>query len=261
MRLDALPGSIRLVSLVCLLVLAGAHRAIAQVQPAAPAPAELKAPSLGAVFGEVPRDLWRFLNWDTAKILAVGGGAAAVGHIWDDDLSGELEANVRLNDAFAPGKTYGAFSVQSLIGAGLYAGGRMGKKSHLAKVGGDIMRAQIVSQVYVQGLKYTVRRERPDKSNHHSFPSGHSASVFATAGVLQRNYGWKVGVPANVVAAYVAASRVHDNRHYLSDVIFGATMGIAAEHTVSVHSRRYAWDVMPVGGPERVGVMVAVRAR
>jgi hypothetical protein len=254
-------GPTRIVRLVCLLVALGSRPLAAQV-PRPPQPAEAPtSPSLGAVFGQVPRDLWHFLNWDTAMILGAGGGAAAVGHIWDDDLAGELETNVKLNDAFAPGKTYGAFGVQTLIGVGLYAGGRMGKKGRLAQTGGDIMRAQILSQVYVQGIKYTVRRERPDGSNHHSFPSGHSASVFATAGVLQRNYGWKVGVPANVVAAYVAASRVHDNRHYLSDVIFGAAMGIAAEHTVSLHSRRYAWHVIPAGGPDRVGVMVAVRAR
>jgi hypothetical protein len=247
----------RPVALMCLLVLLGGRPCAAQVR-GTPPPAP---PSLGAVFGQVPRDLWRFLNWDTARILAIGGGAAGVGHIWDDEFADELETNVRLNDAFGPGKTYGAFTVQTLIGAGLYTGGRIGKKGKLAQVGGDIMRAQLVSQAYVQALKFTVQRERPDGSNHHSFPSGHSASAFATAGVLQRHYGWKVGVPANVLAAYVAASRVHDNRHYLSDVIFGSAMGIAAEHSVSVHSRRYAFDVLPAPRPGGAAVMVAVRTR
>jgi hypothetical protein len=247
----------RPVVLICLIVLLGGRPCAAQVRgtpPAAP-------PSLGAVFGQVPRDLWHFLNWDTARILAIGGGAAGVGHIWDDEFADELETNVRLNDAFGPGKTYGAFTVQTLIGAGLYTGGRIGRKGKLAQVGGDIMRAQLVSQAYVQALKFTVQRERPDGSNHHSFPSGHSASAFATATVLQRNYGWKVGVPANILAAYVAASRVHDNRHYLSDVIFGSAMGIAAEHTVSVHSGRYAFDVLPAPRPGGAAVMVAVRTR
>ena len=123
------------------------------------------------------------------------------------------------------------------------------------------MRAQLLSQIYVQGIKYTAQRERPDGSNNQSFPSGHSASAFATASVLQRQYGWKVGVPAMVLAGYVATARVHDNKHYLSDVIFGASMGIAAEHTVSLHSGRYTWDVVPTGGPDRVGVMVSLRPR
>ena len=60
----------------------------------------------------------------------------------------------------------------------------------------------------VQALKYTVRRERPDGSNNKSFPSGHAASAFATATVLQRHYGWKVGAPAYALGSYVAA-RAH----------------------------------------------------
>ena len=161
----------------------------------------------------------------------------------------------------AGGKTYGAFTVQTFVGVGMYGAGWIAKKGRLATAGADIMRAQILSQAYVQAIKYTVRRERPDKSNSHSFPSGHSASAFATAGVLQRHYGWKVGVPATVVAAYVAASRVHDNRHYLSDVIFGSAMGIAGQRTVMLHAGRYGISFAPSGGPGRAGVMVAVRPR
>jgi len=88
-----------------------------------------------------------------------------------------------------------------------------------------------LSQLHVQALKFTVQRTRPDGSDNYSFPSGHSAGAFATAGVLQHHYGWKAGVPATLVAGYVATARVHDNRHYLSDVIFGGAMGIAAERT------------------------------
>src|SRR5204863_7086276 len=131
----------------------------------------------------------------------------------------------------------------------------------MARTGGDIMRAQVLSQIYVQALKYSVRRQRPDESNHHSFPSGHSASAFATAGVLQRHYGWKVGVPATVVAAYVATSRVHDNKHYLSDVVFGAAMGIAAQRTVTLHSRRYDMAMAPAAGPGYGSVTMTVLTR
>ena len=41
-------------------------------------------------------------------------------------------------------------------------------------------------------LKYAVREERPDHSNRHSFPSGHTSTTFATATFLQRRYGWKL---------------------------------------------------------------------
>jgi membrane-associated phospholipid phosphatase len=158
----------------------------------------------------------------------------------------------------APGNTYGSFSVQAFVGIGLYAGGWFAKRERLARTGGDIMRAQILSQLYVQALKYSVQRERPDQSDHQSFPSGHSASAFATAGVLQRHYGWKVGVPAAAVAGYVATARVHDNRHYLSDVIFGAAMGIASERTVTLHAGRYGISLIPVVGAPRASVIAVV---
>ena len=50
--------------------------------------------------------------------------------------------------------------------------------------------------------------------------------------MLQQHYGWWVGVPATLAAGYVATARVHDAKHYLSDVIFGGALGIAAQRTV-----------------------------
>jgi hypothetical protein len=225
-------------------------------QTAAPAP-----PPIGTVLAKMPADLWHFISWDTGAVLGLGGAAALIGHQWDDDLAKEIETSVSLNNAMSPGATYGSFSVQAFIGVGFYATGWFAKKERMARTGGDIMRAQMLSQIYVQALKYSVQRERPDQSNNHSFPSGHSASAFATAGVLQRHYGWKVGVPATAVAAYVATSRVHDNRHYLSDVIFGAAMGVAAQRTVTLHAGRYGFALVPVAGPGRVALFAAVNPR
>jgi len=228
-------------------------------QTAAEPAAEPSGPSVGAVVREMPRDIWKFLSWDTALVLGAGGGAALIGHVWDDDLAGELETNVSLNNATEAGNTYGSFAIQAAIGVGLYTGGRVAGKRGLAVTGADIMRAQILGQVYVQALKFTVQRERPDGSNSLSFPSGHSASAFATATVLQRHYGWKVGIPATIAAAYVATARVHDNKHYLSDVIFGGAIGVAAQRTVMLHAGRYGFTVAPSAGPGGVSVMVRMQ--
>ena len=205
----------------------------------------------------MPNDLWRFLSVDTAIVLGAGGAAAGIAHIWDDDLKQEVETSVRLNDALQPGNTYGSFPVQVVIGVGMYSLGRMFDSSQLGVAGADVMRAQFVSQMWVQALKFSVQRTRPDESDDLSFPSGHSASAFATAAVLRRHFGWKVGVPAYVIAGYVATARVHDNRHYLSDVVFGAAMGIAGERTV-MRSGRYRVRVAPAVGPKAAALMIVV---
>ena len=115
------------------------------------------------------------------------------------------------------------------------------------------MRAQILAEVMTVGIKHAVRRERPDLSGTFSFPSGHTSVSFASATVLQRHYGWKFGLPAYSVAGYVALSRVQMRRHYLSDVAFGAMVGILAGRTVTVgHGRKL--ELAPVATPRGAAV-------
>jgi membrane-associated phospholipid phosphatase len=85
--------------------------------------------------------------------------------------------------------------------------------------------ATTMAVVYV--LKPTIDRTRPD-GGRHAFPSGHAASAFAGAAFLQRRYGWRLGVPACVLAGYVGYSRVESDRHHPTDVVAGAAIGIAA---------------------------------
>ncbi len=77
-------------------------------------------------------------------------------------------------------------------------------------------------------LKYTVKEERPNGENTHSFPSLHASSTFAAAGYLQRRYGWAYGLPAYAVSAYVCWSRIDAREHHFSDVLVGAAIGFGA---------------------------------
>ena len=85
----------------------------------------------------------------------------------------------------------------------------------------------------VNGLKYTVRRPRPDGTSRNSFPSGHTATSFMTATMLYKEYGWKspwFSIGGYTLAAAAGVSRILNNRHYMSDVIAGAAIGIGAVH-------------------------------
>ena len=87
--------------------------------------------------------------------------------------------------------------------------------------------AIIANGLCTYGIKFITGRMRPDGANRRSFPSGHTSSSFLAATIADDLYGSKIGVPAYLLAGLTGLSRIHDNKHYLSDVIFGASLGIA----------------------------------
>jgi hypothetical protein len=92
----------------------------------------------------------------------------------------------------------------------------------------DAFSAAIMSST-VWTLKNITHVERPDGSNRQSFPSGHTATAFMTATMLNKEYGhlspW-IGVGAYTVATGTGLMRMANNKHWLSDVMVGAGIGI-----------------------------------
>ena len=81
--------------------------------------------------------------------------------------------------------------------------------------------------ILVSGLKYTtVRYPRPDSGARNSFPSGHTATVFLGAELMRIEYGGWWGAGAYAVAATTALMRIYNGRHWTSDVLAGAAIGI-----------------------------------
>jgi membrane-associated phospholipid phosphatase len=74
--------------------------------------------------------------------------------------------------------------------------------------------------------------------------------------VLHSEFGWKAGVPAYAVAAWIGASRMQGQRHYLSDVITGAAVGILAGRSVSFSAGSARFAVSPVAVPGGAGVNI-----
>lgn len=105
-------------------------------------------------------------------------------------------------------------------------------------------------------LKISVNRLRPDSTDLAAFPSGHTSASFSLATVAATKWGWKVGVPACLFAGFVGYTRMESNKHYLSDVLFGAGLGIASGRAVyRVRKRAYPerYTMAPVFTPRSVG--------
>jgi membrane-associated phospholipid phosphatase len=120
---------------------------------------------------------------------------------------------------------------------------------------GQLAEAFASSMAVVYVLKPTIDRTRPD-GGHQSFPSGHAASAFAGAAFLQRRYGWRFGIPAYALASFVAYSRVEANRHFTSDVVAGAAIGIGANLAFTHRREHVCLAFAPT--PRRVGFVVAI---
>ena len=167
----------------------------------------------------------------------VFGGALALSvHPLDEKVNRHLVGKAAAREFFLPGKYIGLGYLQVGASFATFAYGRVRHEPRVSHLGMDLLRAQILVGALTYALKLSVRRERPDGSNSQSFPSGHAAVTFATALVLQRHLGWW-SVPTFLVASYTAASRLHENVHFLSDVVLG---GILAWLVVDLLWRRIA---------------------
>lgn len=86
-------------------------------------------------------------------------------------------------------------------------------------------------------LKYTIHNKRPDNSDSHSMPSGHTASAFVSAAFLQRRYGWSIGAPAFAIATYTGWARIYAKRHDFWDVLAGGAIGAVSAY---IYTRPFA---------------------
>jgi membrane-associated phospholipid phosphatase len=81
----------------------------------------------------------------------------------------------------------------------------------------------------VNSIKYSAKVRRPDESSKNSFPSGHTATAFMNASFLRKEYGHinqLYSILGYSMATYTGISRSLNNRHWVSDILAGACIGI-----------------------------------
>lgn len=220
-------------------------------QPTEPKPDKPAHTGFSALVRAIGSDFKAFpKRKSTWVILAIGGAGAAAVHPADDDINRKLQESEGLKKAFTPGKYLGSTGVQVGVSVGTYLIGRYAKPggsstNKWSHIGFDLLRAQVVSTTLMYGIKVSVQRDRPT-GECCSFPSGHAAGTFATAAVLERHFGYRASWPMWIAASYVAASRLIDNRHFASDVVFGAALGVASGWTVVGRHGRDTFAMTPL---------------
>ncbi|MEZ5319177.1 MAG: phosphatase PAP2 family protein [Vicinamibacterales bacterium] len=220
--------------------------------PVSPAPAE--TPAFSSLFTPLKADFRRMATDRSLTVLGLGIAGAFSMHALDPKLSsGGWGSDA--DRLFSPGRVAGSAAVQGGAAFATYLVGRAIHQPRVASLGAKLVRAQIVAQTTTQFMKIAVRRTRPDGSVL-SFPSGHTSAAFATATVLQSELGWKAGVPAYAMATWIGASRMEGRRHYLSDVIAGATVGILAGHSVTFGAAGSRFSLSPLVVPGGGGLNI-----
>lgn len=110
-----------------------------------------------------------------------------------------------------------------------------------------LVKSQLLTMAIVQSLKSITHVERPNGNGYQSMPSGHTAQAFQLATMLDMEYRdvtpW-ISVSGYAVASATGALRMMNNKHWISDVLVGAGIGIFTTKFVYL-THQYRWGKNP----------------
>jgi hypothetical protein len=128
-----------------------------------------------------------------------------------------------------------------------------------------LAQAYVLNYGIVNAMKYAVGRERPDKSNQQSFPSGHAADGFMIASVVHHFYGTKGAIFGYTFGVLMASSRLKIDKHWISDVVAGASIGYIVGtsvcHNMGFHLKGEEITMLPLVQPSRQRYGVGLYAK
>ncbi len=126
-----------------------------------------------------------------------------------------------------------------------------------------LAKAEILGNGITQILKYTVKEQRPTGTATESFPSGHTTQAFISATFMHHEYGKKsvwYSILAYSMATCTGAMRMMNDRHWFSDVLAGAAVGIFSTEMVYL-KHQYKWGkqstvLLPTFNQQGVGMVL-----
>ena len=194
-----------------------------------------------------------FLRPDNLTALLLAGGASIAMHSSGADKQlAENFDNHRVFHDFTDetlnviGSQWTHFALSSLW----YATSAKNQDEFNKQRAGTMIRALGVTSVMTMALKAIRQNESPNGKDW-AWPSGHTASSFTVASVLDEFYGPRVGIPAYALASVVAWRMMDTGDHWASDVVFGATLGWVVGHTFAGKHKELeiaGFKVLPYAG-------------
>jgi membrane-associated phospholipid phosphatase len=204
------------------------------------------------------------VKWIVPAAITVSGVLSAVDYSWINRKGVQ-----RWRDRQFPGFTTRADDfiwALPIASAYLLDWSGVPAKTDFANRTAILIKAELMMVAVVYPLKALTSVKRPDASGNHSFPSMHTAQAFVAANFLRHEYGGRsvwYSIAGYTVATGVGALRVLNNKHWISDVLAGAGIGMLCSE-LAYHTHKYKWGkgnkiaALPYMGRGQAGLYVRV---
>jgi hypothetical protein len=181
----------------------------------------------------------RIFSKDNLPVALVGVGLTGLALTVDQRVKKYFQDRKPLEHLENIGDKIGNGYPEIGVGFALLGTGELINDKKLADTGAVTLEAFVVNGIGTEVLKYAVRRKRPNSGNNMSFPSGHASNTAMLAASVSEMYDWdlRIVVPLYMTTAFVGASRIQANEHFLSDVIAGMTVGTLAGMSVAKYHK------------------------
>ncbi len=213
----------------------------------------LLASAQQATIINLPADLYQdgtsLFSWENTWWLSGGITLTFIAHEIEDPDGARHSLNTGIIDPIVDfGNIWASMEVQVPLAIGCWTMGRWQNNDEMAWLGYDLTRGLFLTYGITGVMKKIVQRERPN-GGPLSFPSGHAAAAFTTAGVLSQRYGGWIGATGIGLGIFTGLGRMEDEKHYASDVVAGATIGWIIGRTVArgKPAGETAWQMIPMG--------------
>ncbi len=196
---------------------------------------------------------WDKKNWIIAGTVMAG---IIILYTQDENIRGVFQRN--LSDIAGNASKYvfepmGSGLISIPLMGGFFIYGQIAKSPKAVRVSLNSAKAFILTGAFTLALKHLTHRHRPSQDDpanpylwegpvaplkYEAFPSGHTSTAFAVATVFALEYKDKVWVPilAYTLASGAGLSRIYDDKHWASDVLFGAALGYGIGRLVHLSS-------------------------